>query len=239
MPLFLTAALPLLAGCADDGTDGKAVPAPVSSAGPDDFGCLSPEQARTGSVTFPAADGQQVEAYTTGTGSTALVLAHQADGDVCQWVPDATRLAKDGYRVVAVNSAGSEVAELTAAVAYVRARGAGKVLLIGASKGGTAALSAAGSITPAVDAVVSLSAPTAYGGMDASTVVPRLTMPVLYMAAHLDTAFADSTRQLSRATGRAPVNDLWIVSGARHGVSMLGDETNFARVEAFLKKYGR
>lgn len=230
----------LLAGCGGGSSgDGKATAAASPSVTADTFGCLSPEQAKTGSVTFPGADGQDVEAFATGSGSTALVLAHQADGDVCQWVPQAMDLAKDGYRVVAVNSAGSEVSELTAAVRYARAKGAAKVLLVGASKGGTAVLSAAGVITPKVDAVVSLSAPARYGAMDASSVVPTLTMPVFYMAADLDSSFADSTRQLSKATKRAKENDLYIVDGANHGVSMLSDETNYARVKAFLKKYGR
>lgn len=51
-------------------------------------------------MTFRSADGQDVGAFATGTGDTALVLAHQADGDVCQWVPKALDLAEDGYRVV-------------------------------------------------------------------------------------------------------------------------------------------
>lgn len=227
----------LLAGC-DSGSGGASAAAPSPSATVNDFGCLTPGQAKTGSVTFKSADGQDVEAFASGTGSTALILAHQADGDVCQWVPKAVDLAGDGYRVVAVNSAGSDVAELTAATAYARSRGATKVLLVGASKGGTAVLSAAGAITPKVDAVVSLSAPAFYGGMDASTAVPNLTMPVFYMAADLDTAFADSTRRLHKATKKAKEDDLVIVDGSNHGVSMLTDETNYARVKAFLKKYG-
>jgi pimeloyl-ACP methyl ester carboxylesterase len=234
----VVAAFVLLTGCGGGGSDGKATAGPSPSGTADDFGCLSPEQAKTSSVTFPAAQGQVVEAFASGTGGTALVFAHQADGDVCQWVPRAMDLAKDGYRVVAVNSAGSEVAELTAAAAYARSEGATRVLLIGASKGGTAALSAAGVITPKVDAVVSLSAPATYGGMDASSVVPTLTMPVFYMAADLDSTFADSTRQLSKATKEAKENDLWIVDGSNHGVNMLRDETNYARLKAFVKKYG-
>lgn len=226
----------LLAGCG--GGDGGAKAAPSPSASVNDFGCLSPEQAKAGSVTFKSADGQDVEAYAVGTGTTALILAHQADGDVCQWVPHAQDLARDGYRVVAVDSAGSDVAELTAAAAYVRTKSADKVLLVGASKGGTAVLSAAGVIAPKVDAVVSLSAPSIYPGMDASMVVPDLTMPVFYMAADLDTEFAASTKELSKATKKAAENDLYIVDGANHGVSMLDDATNYARVKAFLKKYG-
>lgn len=228
----------LLAGCGGGDGGGGSAAAPSPSATPDDFSCLSPGQAKAGSVTFPSSDGQDVEGFRTGAGSTGLVLAHQADGDVCQWVPDALDLAKDGYQVLAVNSAGSEVRELTAAAAYLRTRGVTRLLLVGASKGGTSVLSAAGSIRPEVDAVVSLSAPSDYTGMDASTVVPNLTMPVFYMAAEGDTAFADSTKALSKATKKAEENDLYIVGGANHGVSMLSDPENYAKVKAFLKKYG-
>ncbi|MFF6955208.1 alpha/beta hydrolase family protein [Streptomyces sp. NPDC008317] len=237
----LAVSLLLLAGCGGGGgAKGKdrAAPAPTPTATVNGFGCLSPEQAKAGSVSFPGGDGQDVEGYLTGTGGTGLVLAHQADGDVCQWVPHAQDLAADGYRVLAVNSAGSEVRELTAAAAYLRSKGVTKLLLVGASKGGTAVLSAAGAITPPVDAVVSLSAPSTYSGMDASMVVPNLTMPVFYMAAELDSPFQDSTKELSKLTKKAKENDLTIVGGFNHGVSMLSDEANYAKVKAFLKKYG-
>nr|WSX78064.1 alpha/beta hydrolase [Streptomyces sp. NBC_00899] len=232
----LAVSLLLLAGCggSSDGADAASAP----SASVNDFGCLSPEQANAGYVTFPSSENQDVEAYAAGKGGTALILAHQADGDVCQWVPDADELAADGYQVIAVDSAGSEVAEITAAVTYARARGAHKVLLIGASKGGTAVLASAGSITPPVDAVVSLSAPADYSGMDAAGTVPNLAMPVFYMAAEGDTDFAASTRDLSKATTKAAENRLSIVDGPNHGVSMLDDAANFAKVKAFVRKYG-
>ncbi|MEV6005878.1 dienelactone hydrolase family protein [Streptomyces sp. NPDC051976] len=233
----LTVSFLLLAGCGGGGGGGSTA-APSPSATANDFGCLSPAQAKAGSVTFPSSEGQDVEGFRTGTGTTALVLAHQADGDVCQWVPNALDLAKEGYTVLAVDSAGSEVPEITAAATYLRGRGAKKVLLVGASKGGTSVLSAAAEITPKVDAVVSLSAPGTYNGMDASSAVPTLTMPVFYMAAQDDTEFAESTKALSKATKKAAENDLHIVGGANHGVSMLSDPANYAQVKAFLKKYG-
>ncbi|SEN44840.1 hypothetical protein SAMN05216267_1005163 [Actinacidiphila rubida] len=228
----------LLAGCGGGGGDARPTAAATPTATADNFGCLSPEQARTGSVTFRSASGQDVEAFTAGTGHTALVLTHQADGDVCQWVPHAMELAQDGYRVVAVDSAGDDVNEVTAAVRYARSKGAAKVLLVGASKGATAVLEAAGSITPPVDAVVSLSAPLSYGTLDAASVVPKLAMPVFYMASDLDSDFADAARQLHKDTKKAKENDLTIVDGTNHGVSMLNDETNYTKVKDFLKKYG-
>ncbi|WP_093711916.1 alpha/beta hydrolase family protein [Actinacidiphila alni] len=233
----------LLAGCGGGGGGkddkaGKADASATPTATVNDFGCLSPEQAKKGSITFPGTDGQDVEGYLDGTGSTGLVLAHQADGDVCQWVPHAQELAADGYRVLAVNSAGSEVRELTAAATYLRSKGVTKLLLVGASKGGTSVLSAAGTIAPPVDAVVSLSAPTTYSGMDASMVVPNLAMPIFYMAAEFDSPFQDSTKELSKLSKKAQENELTIVGGSNHGVSMLSDPANYDKVKTFLKKYG-
>jgi dienelactone hydrolase len=227
----------LLAGCGGGG--GKADDGATSPAAEvQTFGCLTPEEAKTGYLAIHSPDGQDVEAFATGKGSTALILAHQADGTVCQWVPEARDLAEDGYRVVAVDSAGSDVEELTLAVGYARRHGATKVLLVGASKGGTAVLTAAGSITPKVDAVVSLSAPDAYGAMDAISTVPDLTMPIFYMASEGDTDFAASTKELSKASRKSAENVLHIVVGPNHGVSMLGDLDDLAMVKAFLKKYG-
>jgi dienelactone hydrolase len=236
----LAAAFLLLAGCGGDGGgkgDGSAA-SPSAAVEVNDFGCLTPDEAKAGYAVFPSSDGQDVEAFAAGEGSTALILAHQADGTVCQWVPDAQVLAKEGYRVVAVDSVGSDVAELTAAATYARAHGAKKVLLVGASKGGTAVLTAAGSITPPVDAVVSLSAPGIYTGMDALGTVPTLAMPLFYMASGGDTDFAASTKELSKASTKAAENDLTIVDGVNHGVNMLDDPENFAKVKDFLKKYG-
>ena len=236
----LAASFLLLAGCGggDDGTADGDGAAASSAAEVENFGCLTPAEAKTGYLAFPSSEGQDVEAFATGEGGTALILAHQSDGTVCQWVPEARDLAEDGYRVIAVDSAGSDVAELTAAVAYARAHGAAKVLLVGASKGGTAVLTSAGSITPPVDAVVALSAPGIYTGMDALGAVPDLAMPVFYMASEGDTDFAASTKELSKASTRAAENVLHIVGGVNHGVSMLDDPDNLAMVKAFLKKYG-
>ncbi|MDJ0340278.1 hypothetical protein QMK19_00880 [Streptomyces sp. H10-C2] len=58
------------------------------------------------------------------------------------------------------------------------------------------------------------------------------------MAADGDTAFADSTKALSKASVKARENSLYIVAGVNHGVSMLDDAENWAKVTAFLKRYG-
>ncbi|HEY6707966.1 MAG TPA: hypothetical protein VJB61_10270, partial [Actinomycetota bacterium] len=66
--------------------------------------------------------------------------------------------------------------------------------------GGTAVLVAAPRIRPAVAGVVSLSGAAVFGDMDARTVVPRLQVPALFMAAKGDGPFPTAARGLYGAT---------------------------------------
>ncbi|MFJ4847675.1 MULTISPECIES: alpha/beta hydrolase family protein [unclassified Streptomyces] len=228
-----TAVLLLLAGCGGTG-NGKAA---AGATPPEDFGCLTEAQAKSGTTSYDDTEGNPVDAWLGGKGAAAVLLMHQSDGDLCQWMPQAELLAGDGYRVLVVDSNGSEVPEVVAGVALLRAKGARHVLLMGASKGGTGVLAGAVEVNPPVDAVVSLSAPEYYGVTDAASAVPRLTAPVLYMAAAGDTEFAEAGKALHKATTKAPENRLEIVGGPMHGVGMLTDDANWATVTDFLAKY--
>ncbi|MFE4856157.1 alpha/beta hydrolase family protein [Streptomyces sp. NPDC056670] len=214
----------------------SAAPAPVKG---DDFGCLTPAQAMAGSVVFKSATGAPTGGFLTGSGNTGIVLAHQADGNVCQWKDKAVELGKAGFRVLAVNSTtDDEAAEIEGAAATLRAEGAWKLLLMGASKGGTATLQAATRMPLKPDAVVALSAPERYGSMDAREAVENLTVPVLYMAGDQDGTFTTAARELSGASAKAPENRLVQVKGtAAHGVALLATPANWDTVLAFLKKY--
>ncbi|WP_329119940.1 alpha/beta hydrolase family protein [Streptomyces sp. NBC_01465] len=222
------------------GGDDEASSKPSASASEaDDFGCLDTAEAKTGSVTFKSAESTDTAGFLTGSGTTGILLAHQADGDVCQWVAKARELGKSGYRVLAVNSTGNEVPELVGAAAYLRKKGVTKLLLMGASKGGTAVIQTASVLNPKPDAVVSLSGPSTYGSMDAAAAAPKLTSPVLYMAGENDTEFAQAAQDLHKASKKAPESKLYYLKGvSQHGVSLLDDPKNWATVQAFLKKYG-
>ena len=95
-----------LTACGDSGGKDSAKPS-ASAPEAEDFGCLDSAEARTGSVTFKSAESTDTGGFLTGKGTTGILLAHQADGDVCQWVVKARELGKSGYRVLAVNSTGS------------------------------------------------------------------------------------------------------------------------------------
>ncbi|MEU9099095.1 alpha/beta hydrolase [Streptomyces sp. NPDC048361] len=205
----------------------------------DTFGCLTPEQAATDSVVFASATGSPTGGFLTGSGNTGIVLAHQPGGNVCQWKDRAVELGKAGFRVLAVNSTtGDEAAEIEGAAATLRREGAWKLLLMGASQGGTATLQAAAHMALKPDALVALSAPGTYGSMDARTAAKTLPVPVLYLAGARDGGSVTAARELSAASTRAPENRLVTVEGsAQRGVGLLTGPGTWETVVAFLKKY--
>jgi alpha-beta hydrolase superfamily lysophospholipase len=205
---------------------------------------------RAGEVTFKAADGTKLVAHRFGSGARAVVLVHQGNGSLCEWVPYARRLAAQGYFVLPLDLRGHGLsqrrsgaaanrlaADVAAAVRYVRALGKKKVFVVGASMGGIAGLVAGASVTPPLAGVGALSAPARFRGMDAVATAPRLRAPVLYVAAEADDNagfdFADDARALDAATASAD-KQLEMVDGALHGIALLGGPVR-ALLEGWLR----
>jgi pimeloyl-ACP methyl ester carboxylesterase len=205
-----------------------------------------------GDVHFTASDKTRLVGHTFGKGKTAVVLAHQARSSMCQWLRYAKRLVAKGYRAfvfdfrnhglsqqVGYPRSGRLAGDVAAAVRYVRAHGASKVFLVGASMGGTAAIVGGANIRPLVAGVVSLSGPASFGGADAAPAAPRLRVPVLYIAATDDAggAFAQDARALYEATS-SPDKELELLPGSAHGVSLVSSAgTARDLVEQFLASY--
>lgn len=226
--------LTAMAGCATGvpgstpTTGAAARPAPTPTEEP---GARCPEEAAQGRAvraTTPA--GSSIGAVSLRNGTTAVIMAHQSGGNLCQWMPYATILASKGYRVLAFDFVGygsstmvgpqTFTDDIAALVALVRAEGATKVVLVGASMGGTMSLVAATTIQPAVQAVISVSAPTSFDGVNALAAVPALTMPALFMAAEGDGAFGSAARELAGATPKGKAT-LDLIDTFYHGVSLL------------------
>ena len=203
-------------------------------------------------VSFRAADGTKLVGHLFGTGRTAVILGHQSNGSLCEWLAYARRLARLGYTAFAIDfrghglsqpragAAGNRLAsDLDAAVKVVRKRGKQKVFLVGASMGGIASLVAGANVKPAVDGVVSVSAPARFMGMNATATAPRLRVPVLYLAAEDDDNsgydFSEDARELHAAT-RAIDKRLQILPGGSHGVALVaGSPRAKSLIETFLK----
>ena len=200
---------------------------------------------RGGDVRLRAADGVRLVGHRFGTGPKAVVLAHERNGSMCEWASYARRLAGLGYTAFTIDFRGNGDSQadgyvanrlggdVAAAVRYVRAHGARKVFLLGASIGGSAAIDAAANLRQPPDGVVSVSG--AAGLADASNAVRRVRVPSLFAAGAGDTSFADDARTLYAAS---PATDktLDVLPGAfEHGTDLVAAHASLrAAVERFI-----
>jgi len=225
------------AGCGGgegSGGAGSGASTPTTTAATTAKSCLEGgEQAVSFPVVGPSATG-----VVLGQGRTGVVLGHQAGSDLCEWLPQARRLAKQGHQVLAFDfgSHANIGGDMVAAAAQLRRRGADRLVLVGSSMGGTAAIEAAAEITPPVAGVVSLSGPEEYQGADAATAAPKLRVPVLFIAAADDPPFADAARALYKTV---PGRDkkLVVLEGGGHGTSLVEFGDQAARVRAELDRF--
>jgi alpha-beta hydrolase superfamily lysophospholipase len=208
--------------------------------------CVSGKELR-----FRAADATRLVGHSFGSGKAAVVLTHGIANNLCQMVPEARRLAARGFFVLAFDLRGHGLSQrrpypvserfagdVAAAVKLVRRLGKQEVHLVGHSLGGSASLVAATNIAPPATSVVSLSAPAHFRRQQALESVPRLRLPVLYLAsADEPVGIADDARALHEATA-ASDKRLEIVPGRRHGIRIL-DASAAARalVEDFLRAH--
>lgn len=197
--------------------------------------CVTPAE-RRGALRFFAADDTPLAGVVFGKGPRAVVLVHEIDGNLCDWVPYARQLAGSGLRVLAYNSRRPGVRvdlDLAAAVEAVRRTGSPHVVAAGASLGATGVVIGSASLAEQPAAVVSLSAPASFGPLRALPAVARLHAPVLFAASTDDQPFADDARALYAASGSAE-RQLEVMPGARHGLQLLEDPAFRARVTAFI-----
>jgi pimeloyl-ACP methyl ester carboxylesterase len=202
-------------------------------------------------VTFTTQDGISLAGHLFGSGHEGVVLAHMYPADQTSWLPTARRLANEGYLVLTFDfrgygeSGGQKQIDLidrdvSAAIGKIRQEGAAAVVLAGASMGGTASL-VAGDRAQALDSIrlagiATLSAPVEFRGLSAAEAVPRLVVPLLFMAAENDVGAAGARQLEDLSSGRG---DLHIVSGSDHGTDLLtglqGDAV-YSLLSQFLQK---
>jgi pimeloyl-ACP methyl ester carboxylesterase len=212
------------------GCGSKPAPEPVAPIA----ACVGEEEQRTNGITLKGADGDTVDALMYGTGDAGVVFANQVDGDLCQWQWHAQTLAQQGFRTTVFNysSTAGPDADVLAAVATLRGRGANRIFLIGASKGGTAVLAAAAKAAPPVSGVVSLSGPAAFANIDAADDMASFSTPVVFIAGENDGAFASDARALYRACA-AKDKKLEILPTGNHGVGLV-DADVFRLIQDFM-----
>jgi pimeloyl-ACP methyl ester carboxylesterase len=188
-------------------------------------------------VSFRAADGAHLEGRMFGSGSVGVVLSHMFPADQSSWWDFAGTLADQGYRVLSFDFRGycpggdagcsgtkknipKIWQDVVAAASYLRDAGATRVMLIGASMGGTASLIAAAQPEVGASAIVTLSAPTQFEGLsiDPAT-LQNVDTPKLFVAGTGDAEAASAAQQLydeslgARRLENVPAND--------HGTDLL------------------
>jgi pimeloyl-ACP methyl ester carboxylesterase len=196
---------------------------------------------------FATADGVRLQGAVLGRGTTGVVFAHQVAGDRCQWLDFAREIAAKGYRVLVFDMRGYGASsgaanvrpdrDVVAAAAELRRRGSKRVILVGASMGGTGVVVAAAGIRPAVSGVVDLSGPVGFGGVNALPAAKRLTAPVLFVAGRDDGDFASATRALYRAAVSKD-KTLLIAPTSWHGVDLVSLPAVKKRVVGFISRVG-
>lgn len=180
-------------------------------------------------VGFRTADGLTLSGHLFGSGDRWVILSHMFPDDQSDWYPFAGELGAKGYHVLTYDFRGYGVSQgqkqidridrdLRAAIGYVRGRTPSRVLLLGASMGGTASIVVAAD-TP-VDGLVALSAPETFRGLDALAVASSVRVPSLLIAAQDDDGAAASARDLGTrlATSDKRVE---IVNESLHGIHLL------------------
>jgi pimeloyl-ACP methyl ester carboxylesterase len=193
-------------------------------------------------VRFKTADGQTLRGAVLGSGGKWVVLGHQWRSSLCEWVPFARVLAKNGFHVLAfdlrnnlfspnsrdVVSSHVDV-DMAAAASYARSRGAARVGILGASMSATGALASGAD----VDAIVSLSPPREFGPANALAAAPSITAPTLIVAAENDGEIGNDAKAVYDAIPATTDKRLELVTGSAHGVVLVTGISG-ARVRALV-----
>ena len=222
--------------------------------------CGEGAEPATGSsqVTFESSDGVTLDGRLFGPDDApaGVVLAHMSPSDQSSWFDFAERLGREGYRVLTFNfrgycpggEAGCSEGErapsdiwqgVEGAIGELRDRGVLRIGLVGASMGGTASLVAASKEGTDVDAIVTLSAPTAFEGLDANAeVLAQVPGAKLFIAGHEDAAAAAAVDALYAETLQ-PKRPLILTTGDHGSDILTGNQAGVASTEIinWLERY--
>lgn len=162
-------------------------------------------------VVFSTEDRVRLSGTLYGAGRpVAVVASHMFPTDQTSWTPLAAPLTDKGYAMLAYDFRGygfsggdRNVADidkdLLAAVAFVRSQGAKKVVLVGASMGGTATLKVAAKEQPA--AVLILSAPDSFQGLSVTPEeIKAISAPKLFIGSEGDGATKTTLAMFEQAS---------------------------------------
>jgi pimeloyl-ACP methyl ester carboxylesterase len=200
-------------------------------------------------VSFTTSDHLRLSGLVYGHGKTMIICTHMVDTTEDIWIDTGMpqHLATLGYSVLLFDFRGYGASQgspdpsfldvdLRAAVSFAQQQGAIRIVLMGASMGGTAALKVAAEVP--VTAVISLSSPQVYGVLITDEELKAMKIPKLFLASADDTSFALSANHMDEIAG-AP-KELKIYPGIAHGTALLygGPGTEPAQlILRFIEQY--
>ncbi len=198
--------------------------------------------------TTETSDGLTLDArHFPAAGERLVILLHMYPADQTSWFGFATELQERGVDALTFDFRGYGVSQgeqdpgvadidARAALALARELGFERVVLIGASMGGTAAIVVAAG--EPVDGVAVLSAPAAMAGLDAAAAIASVEASITLVAADGDLSGAQSLRDLA-ALAALDDHDVLMMGGRAHGTELLehsGRETVRAWLLDFLDR---
>lgn len=182
---------------------------------------------RAEAVEFTTEDGITLSGLLFGSAETAVVLGHMRGSNKEAWTDVAVSLAKNGISAFAFDFRGYAgqkgkkdthvVDDMTAAVDAIRAKGATKVIVAGASMGATAAVAVAGQQD--VHGVIAVSPAAEFSDADANAEAPNITEPALFIAAIDDQPYASDAAALAKAASGRYVT----YPGGAHGTDLFSE----------------
>jgi pimeloyl-ACP methyl ester carboxylesterase len=124
-------------------------------------------------------------------------------------------------------------ADVIAAAKKARSLGAKKVVVVGASMGGTAVVVAGANARTVITGVISVSGSRGFGRMNAEVAAHRLQVPVLYMAGDEDPGFPEDAQVLYDATATTDKR-IEILDSGNHGVLLAAEPAARSLIESFV-----
>ncbi len=198
-------------------------------------------------VHFESTDGVALAGRIFGSGKVGVVLSHMLPADQSSWYEFAGTLAEQGYLVLTYDFRGycpggdagcskgtKDVAAIwqdtLGAITFIRAQGASRVMLVGASMGGTSSLVAAAQDGSEVSAVVTLSAPQSIEGLVAdASLLTRITAAKLFLAGDSDPSGAAASAQ-TMYDQSPPPKRVQLLTTSDHGTELLnGNQAEIVR----------
>jgi pimeloyl-ACP methyl ester carboxylesterase len=204
-------------------------------------------------VTFESSDGIRLAGRVFGSGTTAVVLSHMIRSDQEPWWWMASILADHGFTALTYDSRGTCLGgvggcshgrlnpgavdrDILGAAAYLREHGAERVVIGGASLGGTASLWVASKHPDAVDGVFTLSAVSFFPPYDITGgVIRAIRAPKLFVAGANDPSAGPYVPKWRRAA-TPPVRAVVLDSGT-HGTDFFDDQDFSASVRSTILRF--